>query len=420
MSQPKELRGVTAKRARITMISSTNKSDMPLYSTYGLASRLPAPVNRMMAAFAADFRDAVDINLGVGYVSENTMPIDAIRAAMEHVFANPVEYRQPLNYGGPAGSEQLIEAIARFQQRTGGLTEAVLARNRIIVGASGATSLLEALADAIEPGVVLTADPMYYIYCDYLQRKGHEVVAVPEDAQGFDPDVLEQAIQALGERREQIRFIYAVTVNNPSGIILPYARRRALLEIARRLSEEQGRPVPLVLDRAYEWLTHDPAAEQPRSLLPEDDTGLVLEVDTLSKIFAPALRVGYLMGRDSDLLRIMVQKTSDTGFSAPLLNQYIAARLLDEEAGSQLARVNAGYREKAAIVGEALRRQLGPWIETMSGGQAGFYYYLTLRGIETHEDAPFFRFLARTTGDIAADGPPEARRPRVIYIPVAT
>jgi 2-aminoadipate transaminase len=62
-------------------------------SEYGALSRNPSPVNRMMSAFAEDFREGVDINLGVGYVNENTIPRDLIRKGMETVLANPEKHR---------------------------------------------------------------------------------------------------------------------------------------------------------------------------------------------------------------------------------------------------------------------------------------------------------------------------------------
>lgn len=38
-------------------------------------------------------------------------------------------------------------------------------------------------------------------------------------------------------------------------------------------------------------------------------------------------------------------------------------------------------------------------------------------GIQTTEDSAFFKYLSRTTGDVAVDGPDIDMNPRVIYLP---
>lgn len=391
----------------------------PNFSVYGERARHPSPVNEMMAEFASGFRDGVDINLGVGYVNESTMPREAIARALEEIIARPRAHRQAFNYGGPRGAPALHEALRRFfaRRRLGGLDDAALARNRFLIGGNGATSILEAFAAVLRPGIVITADPMYYIYCDVLARYGYEVVTVPEGRDGLEPDRVAERIASLGARQRDISFLYAVTVNNPSGSVLSNANRLGLARLAAQLSRDLERPVPLVLDQAYEWLLHDCTAETPQSALLDDPLGVVYEVGTLSKVLAPALRIGFALGAPGPLMEALTQRTSDMGFSASLLAQEIAAWLLEHEVDAQLARVNAGYREKAQRTAEAIDGRLGPWIASCSGGQAGFYYYLTFREIETDPESAFFRFLTRTTGDPEIDGPSDNRRPRVIYIP---
>ena len=83
-------------------------------SEYGKASSIPSPVNQLMTDFAVGFRDGCDINLGVGYVNERTIPHQQIQLACEKVLAHPEKYRAALNYGGAQGSPNLIASLRRF------------------------------------------------------------------------------------------------------------------------------------------------------------------------------------------------------------------------------------------------------------------------------------------------------------------
>ena len=390
-----------------------------LLSEYGKASSVPSPVNQLMTDFAVGFRDGRDINLGVGYVNERTIPHRHIQLACEKVLAHPEKYRAALNYGGAQGSPNLITALRRFytENKTGGVTERALNGRDIVIGANGATSLLESVTHLIPAGIVLTADPMYYIYCNDLERKGFKVVAVPEDDEGLDTELLKAKLTALGDESAAIRFFYVVTVNNPTCTILSNNRKRELVDIVTRLSYEVGRKIPLFFDNAYSDLVHDDTVEPVESMLCYDKLGIVYEVGTLSKILAPGLRIGYLIGSKGSFLDSIIQRTSDIGFSAPLINQEIASYLLDHGIESQIEKVNNGYQQKAKQVKTWIAELLGDNIQECRGGSAGFYFYLTLAGIATGSTSDFFKFLTRTTGQEAVDGPPDAQHPKVIYIP---
>jgi DNA-binding transcriptional MocR family regulator len=396
-------------------------------SEYGDASVVPAPVSRMMASFAADFRDGVDINLGVGYVNEKTIPRDLIEQALHEVIANPQRHRAALNYGGPKGSQNLITSIREFliKQRIGNLSEQVLSRNEIIIGPSGATSLLEAIAHVLGPrragtlprGLVIMSDPIYYIYSNFLERMGFEIAAVPEGWEGINIELLEKKLDQLGDNKKNISFLYIVTVSNPTCTILSSSCQRRLIDITNRLSNDLRRKVPLFLDKAYENLIHDPNVPERQSALLYDELGLVYEIYTLSKILAPALRIGYMIGRGCSFTKVMIQRTSDVGFSAPLVCQEIASHILDHHVAGQIEKVKQGYHEKAIQTKKWIDEFLGDSIIECRGGQAGFYYYLTFGDIETDEDSGFLKFLTRTTGRADIDGPAKSKKPRVLYIP---
>lgn len=385
-------------------------------SDYGKASIVPSPVNRMMSAFAADFREDIDINLGVGYVNEDTIPRELIIEAMQKVLSNPDKYKTPFNYGGSKGSENLINSIRNYyiSNEVGNLTKGMLDKKDIVIGASGATSILEAIADVSAKGIVITTDPMYYIYCNYLERKGFEIVTIPEDENGIIIDELESKLVEVDTSK--ISYFYIVTVNNPSNSILSDDRREKLVKIVSGLSKKHDKHIPLIFDKAYEELIHNPDISKPNSGLLYDEVGVTYEIGTLSKVLAPAIRVGYMIGSGGEFMNCVTQKTFDVGFSAPLINQEIASYILDNSIVGQISKVNEGYRHKAREIKRYINNYLAEHLEGYIGGDAGFYFYLTFNSIRTTEDSDYFKYLSRTTGNNNIDGEMSLNA-RVMYIP---
>lgn len=388
-------------------------------SEYGRAASVPSPINRLMTDFAVGFRDDIDINLGVGYVNEQTIPHEEVQRACEIVLTRSEKYRASLNYGGAQGSPNLIGSIRRFhiENRIGGIDEHTLKGRDTVIGANGATSILESISHVLPVGIVLTADPMYYIYSDDLERKGFTVITVPEDDEGLDTERLRAKLKTLGTEKRDIRFFYVVTVNNPTCTILSNTRKRELVDIATELSYEVGRKVPIFFDEAYRDLVHDTAVEPLESAFCYDTLGIVYEIGTLSKILAPGLRIGYLTGPTGRLLDSVIQWTSDVGLCAPLINQEIASYLLDHGIEAQIRKVNKAYRQKAKQAAVWIAEELGDAVQECRGGGAGFYYYLTLADVATGSDSDFFKFLTRTTHQKEVDGPVNRQHPKVIYIP---
>lgn len=385
-------------------------------SQFGQKSTIPSPINKMTESFAEDFRESYDINLGVGYVNDKTIPGDLIKDALDKVLSDPLKYRNALNYGGAQGSPNLRKSIKDFYVRNkiGGLSESDFDDKEIVIGVNGATSLLECFADIVEPGIVITADPYYYIYCETLVRKGFEVISIPEDEHGIKTELLEEKLKTIDPGK--LSFFYIVTINNPSCSILSNERREQIVQLAEQYSTIAEKTIPVIFDRAYEDIIHSQGLEAPVSGITFDNSDCVFEIGTLSKIVAPALRIGYMIAPKCEFAKLIVQKISDIGFSAPLITQEIASYILDNHIESQLQKVKQAYHEKAEVIKAYLIEKLGDNIEEIIGGDAGFYFYITLKHTETHKDSTFFKFISRTTGDTDADGYPD-KKERLVFIP---
>lgn len=150
---------------------------------------------------------------------------------------------------------------------------------------AGSQQGLDLIARAlIEPGdPVVVEVPSYLGALSVFRATGARLLGVPMDEEGMRTDVLERL---LARHRPQL--IYTLpTFQNPSGKVMSYERRQALLSLAQQYQ------VPILEDDPYGELYYDDPP--PPSLKSFDRQGHVIYLSTFSKILFPGIRLGWLV-----------------------------------------------------------------------------------------------------------------------------
>jgi 2-aminoadipate transaminase len=182
-----------------------------------------------------------------------------------------------------------------------------------------------------------------------LTRLGVDMVGIPLDHEGMRMDALATALEDLKRRGVTPKYIYTIpTVQNPTGTIMPAARRTELL----RLAGQYG--VPIFEDDCYADLIWD--GKRPPALYAMSRNGGVIHIGSFSKSIAPALRVGYIVAPWAMLSRMLALKT-DAGSGA--LEQMVLAEYCAPHFASHVPKLTRGLRAKLDTLMEALNEQFG-------------------------------------------------------------
>src|SRR6202011_5487629 len=163
------------------------------------------------------------------------------------------------------------------------------------------------------------------------------------------------------------KYIYTTpTVQNPTGTIMPQARRAELLKLA----EQYG--VPIFEDDCYADLIWD--GRRPPALHAMSKSGGVIHIGSFSKSIAPALRVGYIVAGWDILSRMLALKT-DAGSGA--LEQMVLAEFCAAHFTDHVPRLTRGLRVKLETLMEALAEQFGTSAE-FDDPKGGIYLWVKL------------------------------------------
>ncbi len=241
--------------------------------------------------FAAASRSDI-ISFAGGMPEISRVPADAVASAAAEAIRDFGS--EALQYGSSEGRPQLRGAIVELMAEIG-----VRARQEDIIVTAGAQQALDLLAKIfLDPGdVIITEGPTYLGALQAFSAYQPRVICVPMDEQGMDTDVLAAELAALGPRGA--KFIYTIpNFQNPGGVTMSAGRRRKLLELAREYD------IPVIEDDPYGRLRFDGGHMRPLRALDED----VIYLGTFSKIFAPGLRLGWVIAPRPILGKVLLAK----------------------------------------------------------------------------------------------------------------
>ena len=215
-------------------------------------------------------------------------------------------------------------------------------------------------------GRVLVEGPTYDRPLLVLARLGAEIVPLPMDDEGLDPDGLERAL-ADGEKPA---FLYTIpTFQNPSGRTLSTGRRHRIAELA--VEHEL-----LVLeDDPYGLVRFE--GEAPPTLFELEGGVNVAYSSSFSKTVAPGVRVGYFV-LPADLAAALEAVAVSTYISPPFLSEATVLEFIRRgNFEPNLARVCGllGARRDAMLA--ALEREF-PEDARWSRPEGGYFLWLDL------------------------------------------
>ncbi|MED4602962.1 PLP-dependent aminotransferase family protein [Paenibacillus validus] len=246
------------------------------------------------------------ISLAGGLPNEQYFPLDAVRDAFARVFE---QGNSVLQYGLTEGFTPLRESISKHLARKG--IHAGIDNMLLTTGSQQAIDLLTKIY--VDPGdVILVEKPTYLAAIQVFQSHKARLVSVDCDTDGMNPEDLERKIKL-----HQPKFVYVIpTFANPTGKAWSIERRQHTLDICKRNN------VLILEDDPYGELRFGKGEPLPSifSLGGEADGNPVIYTSTFSKIVAPALRTGWVVG-DKEVIRHMARAKQAADLHSSTMDQ---------------------------------------------------------------------------------------------------
>jgi DNA-binding transcriptional MocR family regulator len=301
------------------------------------------PLGRLMAE-----EDGQVLSFVTARPAEEFFPVEDLRNCLNTVLRRDAS--TILQFGPSDGYSPFKAALGDLVHADG-----IEAKDDNLLVTSGCQQSLDLLGKAfLRPGdAVILENPTYpgaiAAYRSPRVRSLGVAVRMRAEGEGFvglDLEALEEALMA-----NRVKLIVVIPdFHNPTGTTMPLASRRRLLELAGR------HQVPVVEDRVYARLNL--RGETLPSLKQLDRQGLVIQIDSFSKVAFPGLRVGWVVAAPVVIERLRVVKQTTDLHTDQLAQAALAEFLRRGMLARHLTHMRKTYALRLEAMEEALEKHM--------------------------------------------------------------
>ena len=253
--------------------------------------------------------------------------------------------QQNLELEDPQGHPMLRQSLARMLSESRGIAASP---DNILVTRGSQMALFLAGQALISPGEAVAVEALGHPGAwEAFARAGARCLPVPVDAEGMRVGALAQLAES-----ERLRAVFVTPLRQyPTLVPLSAERRTRLMALA-----QAHRFAVIENDQDSEFLFEG----RPRApLAAEDPSGVVIHVGTLSKIFSPNLRLGFVHGPAPLVARMRALRQALDRQGDMVLERAFAELLDDGAIHRHLNRMQQTYRVRRDVLCRALGRALG-------------------------------------------------------------
>ncbi|WP_343658413.1 PLP-dependent aminotransferase family protein [Chryseobacterium sp.] len=285
------------------------------------------------------------INYDDGHPDSKIAPVTELARAYRQIFSIKAKW-QMMGYGNEHGDVEFRKTISQMLNHQRGMH---IHEHEISITRGSQMGMFLTAQTLLNSGdSVIVEDPGYQPAWRAFEYAGAQLLPVPVDQEGISIE----AVEMLLTKYQNIKAIYITPHRQyPTTVTLSLSRRLRLIELSNQYN------ITIIEDDYDNEFHFGYRPILPISSFPELQH--YVYIGTLSKVVAPALRIGYLATKNQDLLKRIGHLRKIIDVHGDVIMEQAVLQLIREGAiKKHIRKATAHYKNKRDFVFELLKKYM--------------------------------------------------------------